>query len=196
MNKGSETSYDKDRLIDWILEKSDYLNTQWEYLMQAEQARFNPDGSYKQSNGIQSLANKARQAILKNKNELSNLNLSGSLHQVKIECNNFLDKWDLFFYYMSKYANSGNLVDLETATKSYTAVDLILSKICSLLGCKSQKMSDTQTPSLTINQATVSSVREKQIIRMKEVIVKIKCSLCKRFYDENLNICPFCGTKR
>jgi hypothetical protein len=195
MNKGSETSYGKDRLIDWILKKSDYLNAQWEYLMQAEQAGCNPDGSYKQSNRIQSIANKARQAILKNKNELSNLNLSGSLYQVKIECNNFLDKWDFFFYYMSKYAKSRDLVDLETATKSYSAVDLILSKICSLLGCKSQKISDTQTPSLTIQQATFSSVREKQIIRTKEVIVKIKCPSCKRFYDENLNVCPFCGTK-
>lgn len=39
-------------------------------------------------------------------------------------------------------------------------------------------------------------VREKEIVREKEVIVKIRCPYCHGLYDEILNACPHCGGKR
>jgi len=35
----------------------------------------------------------------------------------------------------------------------------------------------------------------KEIIKEKQVIVKIRCSYCKSTYDESLDRCPFCGGK-
>jgi hypothetical protein len=37
--------------------------------------------------------------------------------------------------------------------------------------------------------------RVKEIIREKQVIVKIRCSYCKNTYDETLDRCPNCGGK-
>jgi len=39
-------------------------------------------------------------------------------------------------------------------------------------------------------------VKEKEMIREKEVIVKIRCSYCHNLYDETLDKCPHCGAKR
>jgi len=38
--------------------------------------------------------------------------------------------------------------------------------------------------------------REKEIIREKEVIVKIRCPYCHKLYDEALDKCPNCGASR
>jgi len=38
--------------------------------------------------------------------------------------------------------------------------------------------------------------KEKEIIREKEVIVKIRCPYCGKLYDETLDVCPHCGGKR
>lgn len=38
--------------------------------------------------------------------------------------------------------------------------------------------------------------REKEIIREKEVIVKIRCPYCHKLYDETLDKCPNCGASR
>lgn len=37
--------------------------------------------------------------------------------------------------------------------------------------------------------------REKEIIREKEVIVKIRCPYCKNPYPETLDKCPYCGAR-
>ena len=37
--------------------------------------------------------------------------------------------------------------------------------------------------------------KEKEIIREKEVIVKIRCSYCRNLYNETLDKCPHCGGK-
>lgn len=37
--------------------------------------------------------------------------------------------------------------------------------------------------------------REKEIIRQKEVIVKIRCPYCKNLYSETEDKCPHCGAK-
>jgi hypothetical protein len=37
---------------------------------------------------------------------------------------------------------------------------------------------------------------KKEIIRMKEVVVKVRCPYCQGLYDELLDVCPRCGAKR
>ena len=39
-------------------------------------------------------------------------------------------------------------------------------------------------------------VREKEIIREKEVIIKVKCPYCGKLYNETFDVCPHCGGKR
>jgi hypothetical protein len=38
--------------------------------------------------------------------------------------------------------------------------------------------------------------RAKEIVKEKEVIVKIRCSYCHNLYDETLDKCPHCGATR
>ncbi len=33
----------------------------------------------------------------------------------------------------------------------------------------------------------------KQVIKEKVIIIKIRCSYCKKLYDETLDVCPHCG---
>jgi len=40
-----------------------------------------------------------------------------------------------------------------------------------------------------------TKVRAKEIIKEKEIIVKIKCSYCGTLFDETLDTCPHCGAK-
>jgi hypothetical protein len=189
----SEAIHGKDALIDWILDKTDYLNSKWGELLEAENTGYKHDGSSKQSNKIRNIASKAKEAIKKYKNELSDLGLSPHLYQVKTECNKYLDHWNSFFYYMSKYSKSGKLDDLGRATKSYSAADFNLSKILSLLGIKPHKPHETHAYPQAVHQPTVRS--EKEIIRIKEVLVKIKCPSCRTLYYETLPKCPCCGKK-
>lgn len=41
-----------------------------------------------------------------------------------------------------------------------------------------------------------ASTKEKEIIREKVVIVKIRCPYCRKLYDETLDKCPHCGGHR
>lgn len=46
------------------------------------------------------------------------------------------------------------------------------------------------------NKETAEKIaREKEIIREKVVIVKIRCSHCRHLYDETLDKCPHCGAR-
>jgi hypothetical protein len=54
---------------------------------------------------------------------------------------------------------------------------------------KSQKAQMSSAPS------SKSQLKEKEIIREKEVIVKVRCSYCHNLYDETLDKCPHCGGK-
>jgi Zn finger protein HypA/HybF involved in hydrogenase expression len=38
--------------------------------------------------------------------------------------------------------------------------------------------------------------KEKEIIREKQVIVKVRCPYCHNLHDETLDRCPHCGAKR
>jgi len=44
--------------------------------------------------------------------------------------------------------------------------------------------------------STEPIVREKEIIKEKEVVVKVRCPYCGKLYDEVLDTCPHCGGKR
>jgi hypothetical protein len=46
----------------------------------------------------------------------------------------------------------------------------------------------------SVMQNTVPTA-EKEIIREKEVIVKIRCPYCKNPYNETLDKCPYCGAR-
>lgn len=52
---------------------------------------------------------------------------------------------------------------------------------------KSQEAHRSSTSSVTLTS------REKEIIKEKEVIVKVRCSYCHHLYDETLDKCPHCG---
>ena len=51
-----------------------------------------------------------------------------------------------------------------------------------------------ETP--TIPTVAEKAVTEKEIVREKEVIVKIRCPYCHGLYDELLDECPHCGARR
>jgi len=40
------------------------------------------------------------------------------------------------------------------------------------------------------------TIKEKETIREKEVIIKIRCPYCHNLYDETLDKCPHCGGTR
>ena len=42
----------------------------------------------------------------------------------------------------------------------------------------------------------VQAYEKKEIIRVKEVIIKVRCPYCQSLYDETLDVCPRCGAKR
>ena len=48
----------------------------------------------------------------------------------------------------------------------------------------------------TIPAVAEKAVTEKEIVREKEVIVKIRCPYCHGLYDELLDECPHCGARR
>lgn len=45
-------------------------------------------------------------------------------------------------------------------------------------------------------ESDLKTIREREIIREKEVIVKIRCPYCAKLYEEGSNVCPHCGGKR
>jgi hypothetical protein len=46
---------------------------------------------------------------------------------------------------------------------------------------------------LSTSESRRKRIPEKEIIKEKEVIVKVRCSYCNRLYDETLDKCPNCG---
>lgn len=188
----------KDDLAEWLIENSERLDAQWQTIMEAEQAGFRSDGSHLQSDRIQNISAQARNDIKRCRNELAGLKLSQDLDAVKENCGTYLDNWDRFFYYMAKYDRSGDLDDFRSATQSYKAVDVGLTGILAVLGLGSAKGEEAPMYSQAQRLPAVSprQVREKEIIREKEVVVKVKCPYCQALYNETLDKCPRCGAKR
>ena len=40
------------------------------------------------------------------------------------------------------------------------------------------------------------TVKEKEVIKETEVIIKVRCQYCHKLYDETANSCPHCGASR
>lgn len=181
----------KDDLAEWLIEKSEQLDGHWQDIMEAEQTGFKPDGSHLQSDRIQSITAQARNDIKRFRTELAGLQVSQHLDVVKEKCGTYLDDWDSFFNHMSKYDRSGDLDDLGVATRAYKAVDVIFSGILEALGLGSVKPAEASMYSQTQQPPAVSlrQVRKKEIIREKEVIVKVKCPYCHQLYNETLDEC-------
>lgn len=48
----------------------------------------------------------------------------------------------------------------------------------------------------TVKDSHEETSKQKEIIREKEIIVKVRCSYCHNLYPELLDKCPQCGAKR
>jgi hypothetical protein len=85
--------------------------------------------------------------------------------------------------------------ELELAAKDGRGVEL-LGKRLKKTEWKgmAQNVRRTNPPQPTMDMGVV--VKEKEIIRQKEVIVKIRCSYCHNVFDETLDKCPHCGAKQ
>jgi hypothetical protein len=59
----------------------------------------------------------------------------------------------------------------------------------------SQVVRNTLKPE-NVKEPKETIAKEREVIREKEVIVKIRCSYCHNLYDETLDKCPHCGAKR
>jgi rubrerythrin len=104
---------------------------------------------------------------------------------------------------MAKYGSTGNLDDLGSATRHYQAVDKDLHELNRMLGVygEEEAVEDVTEEAAEVEKEVEEDIkrrgpREKEIIREKEVIIKIRCEYCKRPFDETLDACPSCGARR
>jgi len=188
----------KDQFIEWFLNTSQTLNERyWNKIMDAEQATIELDKSSR-ARIIQSIAADARSDIKRFRSELATFAIPADANAAKSRCNAYLDNWENFFYYMAKYSGTGNIEDFGEASRQYKAVELGLSEINSRLGLTPAEKTEPHSYKEPSQPQSDNSypVREKEIIREKEVIVKIRCPYCRGTYDETLDECPLCGAKR
>ena len=74
-------------------------------------------------------------------------------------------------------------------------IDAIQQAINNLTPVPTQAEPTLDSPSSPVaEQERVSE--KKEIVRMKEVVVKIRCPYCQGLYDELLDVCPRCGANR
>ena len=166
-------------------------------IIEAEQVTVQSDQSTR-ARTLQNIAADARNDIKKFRAELSMCVVPVDTDAARTRCTTYLDNWDNFFYYMAKFGASHNVEDFGEATRHYKAVELGLSEINGMLGVASTQKVETpifETRSHTQIESQ-NHAREKEIIREKEVIVKIRCPYCRGTYDETLDECPHCGAKR
>jgi hypothetical protein len=82
-----------------------------------------------------------------------------------------------------------------SAWKAGGWVDAIQQAINNFKPPPTSMQSEAETPlSPVAEEIRVSE--KKEIIREKEVIVKVRCPYCQGLYDELLDVCPRCGAKR
>lgn len=188
----------KEQFLEWFLTVSETLNTKhWNKIIDAEQATVQADSSTR-ARTLQSIAADARNDIKKFRTELSMYAVPAETEAATTRCTSYLDNWDNFFYYMAKFGASRKVEDFGEATRHYRAVELGLSEINRMLGVASTQKTESpayEPPSRT-QAENQTQTREKEIIREKEVIVKIRCPYCRGTYDETLDECPHCGAKR
>jgi hypothetical protein len=188
----------KDQFIEWFLNTSQTLNERyWNKIVDAEQATIKLDKASR-ARIVQSIAADARSEIKRFRTELATFAVLADANAAKSRCDTYLDSWENFFYYMAKYSRTGNIEDFGEASRQYKAVELGLSEINSMLGLPPVEKTEPHFYGEPSQPQPDNSypVREKEIIREKEVIVKIRCPYCRGTYDETLDECPHCGAKR
>jgi hypothetical protein len=82
-----------------------------------------------------------------------------------------------------------------SAWKAGGWVDAIQLAINNLTPPPISMQSVAETPSSPVAEEMRVS-EKKEIVREKEVIVKVRCPYCQGLYDELLDVCPRCGANR
>jgi hypothetical protein len=64
-------------------------------------------------------------------------------------------------------------------------------------GLKGVKQSPEFWRRMVLQAKEVEAItKEKEVIREKEVIIRVRCAYCGTLYNEVLDVCPHCGGKR
>jgi len=97
---------------------------------------------------------------------------------------------------MAKYTDSRDTEDFGSSTKFYKMVDKSLQEILGLLGIGTTPQTQVAPHSTSPSVVGHHIIREKEIIREKQVIIKVRCRYCMGAYNEELDCCPHCGETR
>jgi hypothetical protein len=86
--------------------------------------------------------------------------------------------------------------DLETAGRFGEAVEIY--ERYGMLGEAGRMRALNKTRNIRIVGTAESqpTIKEKEIIREKEIITKVRCQYCNGLYDETLDKCPHCNARR
>ena len=187
-------------LASWLTAKSEVLNDKyWSSMMAADEETANSKRQDR-SRRMQGVALQARNEIKRFRNELVRTSDLNTPSGFKSRCSVYFDNWEGFFYFMAKYGAEGNLDDLGSATRHYKAVDRDLHELNKMLGVHGEDEAvqevNEEVGGVEDDSRVQHAPKEREIIREKEVIIKIRCEYCKRLYDETLDVCPSCGARR
>lgn len=114
-----------------------------------------------------------------------------------IVCSSCHARWHLYFLQGLKWAKLIE-VNTEGKGKEYYQIEHKPAFWYDMIKEKPAKKKDIQPqpPRVVISYAQPpATVKEKEIVKQTEVIVKIKCQYCGKRYDETLDVCPHCGGK-
>lgn len=181
----------KSKLLGIIINFSKALNDLAGNILDTETTRPRNTPQAKQAlERMQKMAVQGRNEVKMYKNELNNLQVTDDLMQVKARTNVHLDHWNELFNIWFRYSSSENKNDLDAATATYKMLESELGTINTFFAMGSfesrvESLKSSEPPTYT-----------KEIIKEKEVIVKIRCEYCRNTYDEILDQCPHCGAKR
>jgi len=114
----------------------------------------------------------------------------------------WLDKRQIEFVFQDRQNNTE--VSIKWFYPSYEGYESLLGKKDIELWRASEREEKIKTERLfeelkcRIGAADIPAVtlKEKEIVKEKEVIVKIRCPYCHNLYDETLDKCPHCGGRR
>ena len=102
-----------------------------------------------------------------------------------IVCSNCQAKWHIYYLQELKWAE---LVNVGASNKGNDYLNQRYEPTFWFDKVQNKPVEKTITPQ--------PIVKEKEIVREKEVIVKVKCQYCGKLYNEVLDVCPHCGGKR
>ncbi len=177
---------DKYGLADWMNRVYDRLwNTDFFKMREADRSTALEDKETR-NRALQGVAMQARDDILKFRMELEEFSMPSGLEWAVPKCNAYLDTLGNYFYSVAAQ-------DYGAATRYFEAAEAAFSPIFNnVLDLEGRKEAEAQGPPPP--PSTTPTVKE--IIREKEVIVKVRCAYCNGLYDETLDACPSCGAKR